>query len=242
MSEQDHGGVSADAGPGEGWWLQRDGQTFGPYDLATLRFILQDNRAQAADPVAATREGPWRRLGDVIASLPPPPPPPETPAPPPAAPAPPPASNTRFTAGFLGCLAVIAAFIAIPVFTVGPLYRTAQAKAVARTAESCLQQAHAALETYALTNDGRLPPPGQWETALSKILPNPDQLQGPGHQDFIFNDQVGGKPLDALPPATELARDPFPYDARYRAHAPGTYVLTADGAVKLVPPRTANSP
>jgi hypothetical protein len=236
------------------WWLQRDGQLYGPYPLATLRFVLQDRRARPSDLAGPSESGPWQPLGELIASIPPPPAVPSAPPPPvPVAPAPPPpptliatpAASSPVTpprpAGrgglgwALGAAVLLGLFVAIPLVTVGPVYREARAKAVAQAAKASLQQVGLALEVYTEGNGGLLPPAGQWERGVQTILKEPAQLRGPGGQAFVYNETLSGRRLADIrqQQGLELARDPVAY-RRGRGQPDVTLVLRANGAVEEV--------
>jgi len=61
-NEQTCGRCGADAS----WWLAREGEVYGPYDTATVRYILAEGRATVSDPAMIGREGHWSTIGQLL--------------------------------------------------------------------------------------------------------------------------------------------------------------------------------
>lgn len=195
----------------DNWWLQRDGELYGPYPLATLAFILRDGRAREEDLAGPSPTGPWQPLGTLLVALPAPPPPPALAPPTPVA-----APRPQGSGGLgwvLAGLVLLAALVTVPLVTVGPLYREARAKATREAAVASLEQIGLALEVYAQEHDGLLPPAGQWEAGLKTILTEDGQLGNPGGAAYVYNDSLAGQPLRQVrrTPGEVLARDPGAY-------------------------------
>lgn len=220
----------------DNWWLLREGELYGPYSLATLAFILRDQRARAEDLAGPSPEGPWQPLGTLVAAIPPPPPVPVAQPPPPPAPVPPAprvAPRRKGSSGLgwtVAILVFLAAALAAPLVTLGPPYRQARARASREAAIASLEQIGLALELYAQVHDGLLPPAGQWESGLKTILNEQGQLQNPGGAAYAYNECLAGQPLRQVSrtPGQELARDPGAYGGE-------SLVLYADGTVKATP-------
>lgn len=217
-------------GTPDNWWLQRDGKLYGPYSLATLAFILRDQRARAEDLAGPSPAGPWQPLGAVVAAIAPPPPlpvalPPPPPAPPTAAAAP--RRRGSSLGWILAILVFLAGALAAPVVTLGPPYCQARAKATREAAVASLQQIGLALEIYAQDHDGLLPAAGQWEAGLKTILTAEGQLANPAGAAYVYNERLAGRPLAQVRRARgqELARDPAVYGG-------DSLVLDADGTVR----------
>lgn len=58
--------LCAGCGADVNWWLSRDAEVYGPYSLATVRFILADKRARLTDPAMIGSQGAWKPLGELI--------------------------------------------------------------------------------------------------------------------------------------------------------------------------------
>jgi hypothetical protein len=179
------------------WWLQRDRQVYGPYDLTTVRFILQDDRVTAEDLARIGDDGEWQALGallhgsiDVAQQV----------------------SRdggadqegkyrtwsaTRWIV-YVGVFLLLCAGTAVAI--VWPAWSQIARERTAEDATSKLEQIGLALELYAYEHDGRLPEPGRWEQAVAQYLADPETYHtGAGGNDtsYWYNEQLaGGKPSE----------------------------------------------
>lgn len=223
------------------WWLQREGQVYGPYDLATVRFILADERVTAEDLARIGGEGEWQALGELLggsAEV-------ARPASEDTAPKQEGKYRTWSATGWIVYVGVFLLVCAGAAFAIiWPAWSKIAGGNAAEEAVSNLEQIGLALELYAHEHDGRLPGRGGWEQAVARYLSEPEMYHaGAGGEggSYWYNERLaGGKPSEwsncrelvmAAEPgafAEPVGRPPreegFLYlyaDGHVAAHAPG---------------------
>ena len=225
------------------WWSSREGQVYGPYDLATVHFCRQDGRI-VDDDYVRVGEGAWGLARDVLpthADYTPKPFPSQIA---PVAPRVKPAksgSSTYVVVALvvgLGLLMMIAVMAAI----LFPVFARARERVRATACMANLKQISIGLRMYANANAGLLPPGADWSHACSFYLkPRP---QGPdlwvcpncGRQ-YVVNPDYSGKPL--VPPAPGVRPSPLLSCPEMSPGAGGPHMggycqLFPDGQVKWV--------
>lgn len=235
------------------WWLAREGEVYGPYDTATVRYILSDHRAMPADPAMIGREGHWSTVGQLLgAGF-------DQSAPVPgAAAAPVPGSEPKTVRyrswSFRGWLMYIAVLLAACAGVAYAIIWPAQARIdrakAAAVSEVNLRQVGVALELCAHHNGGRLPAAGGWEQAVAGYLPTPEAYRSGIHgtpQPFWYNEALSGadfKPLRQVKGLVLLAEPRAVQEQRgdvvVRAGDPprpeGFYFFYTDGSAAVYPP------
>ena len=230
-----------------GWWMSREGQVYGPYDLQTVQFCQQDGRIVDDDYVKLGRDEPWFRVSEVFgakAAVPQPavPAPPVT-APGAAAPAPgvpaPRKSNAVVILVVVGAVVVMGlAVLAILAAILLPVFGRARDKAQQTACMSNLKQIGVALHIYATENDDSLPPADSWREALEPYLQAEEVYMCPSTgEQYVFNEALGGQNIEAIGNPTEvpMAWDaPSAYDPEIGPHLGEFNVLYVDGHVTTV--------
>lgn len=180
------------------WWLTRDGEVYGPYDEATVRYILRDKRARKNDLAMIGSDGQWRPLHELLEETP-----------------------HDLTAGtslgdsggdrtredkyrhwsgkqwliFAGVLVVVC--VGATCAIVGPTYRDLTARNAQAHTRAGLEQIWLALEVYAAHHDGRFPAQGEWVETLEGFV-GAETLHTPAGRRYWFNENLGGKELASL--------------------------------------------
>ncbi len=230
------------------WWLAREGEVFGPYDLATVRFILADDRATLEDLAMIGREGQWQVLGELIGEEglavtgPTIPPVASTAADEPKGE---PARYRNWSV--TGWLVYVVVFVLICAGAAGaiiwPMYAGVSRENAAEQAESNLRQIGLALQLYVHECGGRLPLEGKWEEAIACYLPDPQlyrtRIRGE-EEAYWYNDALaGGDPAQWSNQAKlVVAAEPGAFDEPQASppRAEGFFYLHADGEVTAHPP------
>ncbi len=234
------------------WWLAREDQVYGPYDLATVRFILADDRATPQDLAMIGREGQWQPLGELIGeqglattgrSLPPVAATASTEQT--AAPAKAQARYRNCSAG--GWLVYVMGFVLVCAAAGGgiiwPAYARVSRESAAQQAESNLRQIGLALQLYAHESGGRLPPPGRWQAVVARYLPDPaayhSRIRG-RDEGYWYNEALaaGNSQQWSNKARLVVAAEPGALDPTSGAspRAEGFLYLYADGQVKAHQP------
>lgn len=186
------------------WWLAREGEVYGPYDVATVRYILAEQRATLSDPAMIGREGQWSTIGQLLEAGPDQPADqPETFAAPSPVSGPKPARYRSWSfRGWLIYIGVLlAACVGVAVVIIWPVQRGIEREKAAAVSEDNLRQVGVALELYAHHSGGRLPAAGAWEQAVARYLPTPEAYRSEIHgspEPFWYNEALSGadfKPL-----------------------------------------------
>ncbi len=192
------------------WWLAREGEVYGPYDVATVRYILSERRATLSDPAMIGREGHWSTIGQLLeagsdqsAPLA------EMPATPSPASAPKPARYRGWSfRGWLIYIGVLlVACVGVAAAIIWPVQRGIEREKAAAVSEVNLRQVGIALELYAHSNGGRLPARGAWERAVAVSLREPEAYRSEIHgspQPFWYNEALSGADFKPLRKAKEL--------------------------------------
>lgn len=186
------------------WWLAREGEVYGPYDTATVRYILAEGRATLGDPAMIGREGHWSTVGQLLEAGPEQPAhQPETLAAPSTGSGPKPARYRGWSfAGWLIYIGVLmAACVGIAAAIIWPVQRGIEREKAAAVSEANLRQVGVALELYAHHSGGRLPAAGAWEQAVARYLPTPEAYRSGidgSPQPFWYNEGLSGVDLKPL--------------------------------------------
>jgi len=247
----DNGNTCPHCGADTSWWLAREGEVYGPYDLATVRFVLADNRATLRDLAMIGRQTQWRPLGELlsqedIATAAVQPAPVTTPGTSERAPAAKPEPKYR-NWSVRGWLLYVLLFIlgcGVAAWAITwPTYAKVSKREAARQSESNLEQIGLALQLYAHDHDGRLPQKGKWEQAVAHYLPDAEAYRtrvGGKEESYWYNDRLaGGDPQQWSNHAKlVLAAEPGAFEEPQPAppRPEGFMYLYADGSVAAHPP------
>ena len=223
------------------WWSSRDGQVYGPYDLATVHFCRQDGRI-VDDDYVRVGEGEWGFARDVLPTHTDYTPKPFPSQIAPMAPAAQPAKASRSTYLVVGVavgfgLLVMLALMAAILF---PVFARAREKAQSAVCMSNLKQIDVGLRMYVNANAGRLPPGVEWSKECAFYLkPRP---QGPDlwvcptcGKPYVVNPDYSSKVLvPAAPGAAPILSCPEVAPGSGGPHNHGYCQLFPDGQVKWV--------
>ena len=227
-----------------GWWMSREGQVYGPYDLQTIQFCQRDGRIVDDDYVKLGRDEPWFRVSEVFGARAAAPQP-ATPAPPatatPATPAvtAPRKSNTLVILVVVGAVVLMGlAVLAILAAILLPVFGRAKGMAQQTACINNLKQIGTAFHIYAADNDDKLPPADSWRQALEPYLDDREVYKCPGTgEQYVSNVALGGKNINEIsnPMEVPMAWDaPSAYDPEIGPHLGEFNVLYVDGHVATV--------
>ncbi len=232
------------------WWLAREGEVFGPFDFATVRFVLADDRATLQDLAMIGREGQWQPLGELIgeegsAATGP------TIAPVASRAPDEPKTEPRYRNwSATGWLVYVVLFVLVCAGAAGaiiwPIHARVSRENAAQAAESNLRQIGLALQLYAHEHGGRFPLQGKWDEAIAHYLPDPQvhrtRVRGK-EESYWYNDALaGGEPVQWNNKARlVVAAEPGALDEPQASppRAEGFLYLYADGEVRAHPPGEA---
>ena len=231
------------------WWSSRDGQVYGPFDLATVHFCRQDGRI-VDDDYVRIGDGPWALARDVLpahAEYTPKPFPSQLA---PVAPLVKPAKSSRSTYLVVGLVVVVGLLMMLGIMAaiLFPVFARARDRAQTAACMANLKQISAGLRMYANAHAGRLPPGVEWSKECSFYLkPRP---QGPDlwvcptcGRHYVVNSDYSNQLLAAPAPGTRAApmlSCPEVAPGAGGPHMGGYCQLFPDGRVEFV--RGAPSP
>ncbi len=185
------------------WWIARGNDVYGPYDAATVRFILTDGRAMPSDPAVIGRDGQWSTIGQLLSDGPARvagEAPAQSPGPAPAK-APTRYRGWSFRGWLIYAAVVFIACVAVAAAIILPAQRGTKRENAAAASLVNLKQVGAALELHAHYNGGLLPPEGAWEQTVSTYLRDPEIYRsaiGGKPQPFWYNEALSGTEFSSL--------------------------------------------
>lgn len=157
------------------WWLSRDSEVYGPYSLATVRFILADKRARMEDAAMIGSHGRWGTLGELLGADGQP----VTVRPQAARPQ---LLTTRhqkerpnyrslskrgWVVFTVACIFIAVGGIAVIIW---PAYNVSYGEHATRNVSADLEMIGVALEMYVRQHDGVLPEQGKWAEAIQSYI------------------------------------------------------------------------
>ncbi len=217
------------------WWRQREGQVYGPYNLATVRFILEDGRASAEDLATIGGEGDWQALGELLGDS-------KDVARRASEDAGAKQESKYRTWSATGWIVYVGVFLLVcagaAAAIVWPAWSRIAGENAADDAVSKLEQIGLALELHEHEHDGRLPERGGWEQAVARYLPDPERYHaGAGGKgaSYWYNERLAGGKRSEWSNCSKLvvAAEPgaFAQPVGKAPRAEGFLYLYADGHV-----------